>query len=57
MEQTKITKQMIAEFEAELRNDEKSDLTVEKYLRDVRRFITFSSGKPIDKSLVLAYKA
>ena len=57
MEQRKFTKQMIAEFELELRNDEKSELTVEKYLRDVWRFITFSSGKPIDKSLVLAYKA
>lgn len=57
MEQRKITKQMIAEFERELSNDEKSELTVEKYLRDVRRFIAFSSGKLIDKSLVLAYKA
>lgn len=56
MEQRKITNQMIAEFESELRNDEKSKLTVEKYLRDVRRFIACSSGKQIDKSFVLAYK-
>ena len=57
MEQRKITNQMIAEFESKLCNDEKSELTVEKYLRDVRRFIEFSSGDQIDKSLVLAYKA
>ena len=57
MEQRKITKQIIVEFELELRNDEKSELTVEKYLRDVRRFIAFSSKKQIDKGLVLAYKA
>ena len=57
MEQRKITNQMIAEFESALRNDEKSELTVEKYLRDVRHFIAFSAGKQIDKSLVLAYKA
>ena len=57
MEQRKITNQMIAEFKLELRNDEKSELTVEKYLRDVRRFIAFSPGKQIDKGLVLAYKA
>jgi len=57
MEERKITNQMIAKFESALRNDEKSELTVEKYLRDVRRFIAFSSGKQIDKSLVLAYKA
>lgn len=57
MEQRKITNQMIAEFERKLRDDEKSELTVEKYLRDVRRFIKFSSGKQIDKGLALAYKA
>lgn len=57
MKQRKITNQMIAEFGIELCNDEKSKLTVEKYLRDVRHFIAFSLGKPIDKSLVLAYKA
>ena len=57
MEQRAITNQMIAEFELELRNDEKSKLTIEKYLRDVRRFIAFLSGKLIDKGLVLAYKA
>ncbi len=52
-----ITNQMIAEFEIELRNDEKSELTVEKYLRDVRRLIAFSSGNQIDKSFVMAYKS
>ena len=57
MEERKITNQMTSEFEIELRNDEKSELTVEKYLRDIRRFIAFSSGKQIDKSLLLSYKA
>ena len=52
-----ITNRMIAEFEIELRNDEKSELTVEKYLRDVRRLIAFSSGNQIDKSFVMAYKS
>lgn len=52
-----ITNQMITEFEVALRADEKSNLTVEKYLRDVRQFIVFSSEKQINKSLTLAYKA
>ena len=52
MEQRKITNQMIAEFELELRNDEKSELTVEKYLRDVRHMAAFLSEKQIEKPLI-----
>lgn len=52
-----ITNQMLEDFECELRNDEKSGLTVEKYLRDVRHFVRFSFEKQVDKAVVLAYKA
>ena len=52
-----ITSKMITDFEEELRNDEKSDNTVEKYLRDVRCFSEFISGQFVEKSLVLEYKA
>ena len=57
MKKRKINAQMIKEFELELINDEKSELTVEKYLRDVKHFAEFAEGKEIDKPLVLAYKA
>ena len=57
MEEREITKRLLTEFEEKLRQDEKSELTVEKYLRDVRQFMVFLSGERIDKSLVLAYKA
>ena len=52
-----ITNHLLTAFEDTLRRDEKSELTVEKYGRDVRRFAAFAAGTPIDKSLVLAYKA
>ncbi len=52
-----ITSKMIANFEVELRNDEKSSNTIEKYLRDVGCFATFTRGRIIDKALVLEYKA
>ncbi len=52
-----ITSKMITDFELELRNDEKSDNTIEKYLRDVRCFANFINGNVIDKALVLEYKA
>ncbi len=52
-----ITSKMITDFEVDLRNDEKSSNTIEKYLRDVGRFATFAEGDSIDKSMVLEYKA
>ncbi len=52
-----ITSKMITDFETELRNDEKSSNTIEKYLRDVRCFATFAGESTIDKALVLEYKA
>ncbi len=51
-----ITSKMITDFEVELRNDEKSGNTIEKYLRDVRCFARFAGESTIDKALVLEYK-
>ncbi len=52
-----ITSKMITDFEVELRNDEKSSNTIEKYLRDVGAFVVFTRERIIDKALVLEYKA
>ena len=52
-----IDREMLSSFGAKLKNDERSDLTVEKYLRDVRRFIAFARGGAVDREKVLVYKA
>ncbi len=52
-----ITEKLIADFELELRNDEKSGNTIEKYLRDVGAFGVFARERIVDKALVLEYKA
>lgn len=52
-----IAEKKISDFENQLRNDEKSDNTIEKYLRDIRCFSEFANGRIIDKALVLEYKA
>lgn len=44
-------------FKSFLIQEEKSPLTVEKYLRDVRRFLTWLAGRELVKTQVLAYKA
>lgn len=52
-----ITNSIIGDFENYLRSDEKSDNTIEKYLRDVRAFAVFLEAKKINKSLVMEFKA
>ena len=49
------SKELLA-FEEYLREEEKSDATVEKYLRDVRCFYAFLANRSAEKSEVLAYK-
>ena len=52
-----ITQKLIARYEQSMRNDEKSQNTVAKYLHDLRRFSAFAQGRPVDKNLTLEYKA
>ena len=52
-----ITMKMIKNFEVKLRNDEKSDNTIQKYIRDIKAFAVFANSKDITKALVLEYKA
>lgn len=44
-------------YKVYLVEEEKSELTVEKYLRDVRQFLLWLGDKALTKSEVLAYKA
>ena len=51
-----ITSKKIKDFEIHLRNEERSKATIEKYMRDVRCFISFVGDTEIDKQKVLDYK-
>lgn len=53
----KITPSMLASFRQHLFSEERSELTVLKYMRDLRHFVCFSHGAPVDREKVLAYKA
>ena len=48
---------MIRDFEMYLRLDEKSENTIEKYLRDVRAFHNYANSRHVNKALVMEYKA
>lgn len=48
---------MLTEFKNYLTQEEKSPLTIEKYLRDVRGFLQWLGSEPLDKGCVLTYKS
>lgn len=56
MEQKRITEEAIQAFRQYLTRDEKSAVTVEKYLRDIRAFQAFIGKTPVEKELVIHYK-
>ncbi|MDO5140585.1 MAG: tyrosine-type recombinase/integrase [Eubacteriales bacterium] len=51
-----ITQAQLKEFEGQLIAEEKSELTTEKYMRDVRRFAEYVGNRPLSKEMVIMYK-
>ncbi len=52
----RITDMLIQKFRKYLIDEEKSVLTLEKYIRDITVFMEWCSGAEIDKAIVLKYK-
>ena len=51
-----ITARMIAEFKEHLILEERSEITVEKYIRDVKAFSVYTQNADVTKETVIAYK-
>ena len=51
-----ITARMIAEFKEHLILEERSEITIEKYIRDVKAFAKYTQNADITKETVIAYK-
>ena len=56
MEGRLINPEIISRFQKHLIEEEKSDVTIEKYIRDVTAFTSHINGIAITKETVLAYK-
>ena len=56
MDSKQITTDRILAFAEHLRRDEKSEVTIRKYTRDVNRLMQFAAGRQICKELVMEYK-
>ncbi len=51
-----ITEKTIKDFSSHLKSEEKSQSTIEKYLRDVRAFAAAQNGEAVTKEAVIDYK-
>lgn len=56
MKEIRLTELLAAQYAYHLREEEKSRITIEKYLRDVRGFARYLNGQYITKDAVIAYK-
>lgn len=51
-----LNAEMLRDFEVYLRDEEKSNATIEKYLRDLRKMFEYIGSQVVNKQLILAYK-
>ncbi len=52
----KLTVELINQFRNYLVNEEKSQATLEKYIRDITTFMAWLAGRMVDKAIVIEYK-
>ena len=56
MKERYVTAKAIAEFKEHLILEERSDITIEKYIRDVKAFTAYTQNTAVTKETVIAYK-
>lgn len=56
MEERILTQNAVDEFAAHLKNEEKSENTIQKYIHDIKDFMCFTNCLGITKGMVIAYK-
>lgn len=56
MDMRTLTNRHLEDFEKQLRQNEKSEATIEKYLRDAKYFLNYTEEKEVTKEMTAAYK-
>ncbi len=51
-----LTPEIITQFKTHLQNEERSENTIQKYIRDVKALMEFAGGNEITKDTVISYK-
>ncbi|MBO4733540.1 MAG: tyrosine-type recombinase/integrase [Clostridia bacterium] len=57
MEERTLTADVICQFKEHLSLEERSENTIEKYMRDIKAFVAFLSDATLSKETVIEYKA
>ena len=57
MKKRKIDSECLRKFKEHLENEERSEATMEKYMRDAKCFVSFIGKRDLDKQAMLEYKA
>ena len=57
MEKLLITEQLLRRFAKNLRDEEKSPATLDKYVREAKRFAGYAGKRAVDRATALGYKA
>ncbi len=52
-----LTEENISEFAIFLKEEEKTEVTIKKYVRDTEKFYIFAEGKELSKTLTVEYKS
>lgn len=51
-----MTEESVMEYKKFMVENEKSSLTIEKYIRDIRGFLIWNAGKPLERQSILNWK-
>ena len=51
-----ITKELLIQYEKHLREEEKAEATIQKYLRDINKLAAYAGDIPVAKEIMLDYK-
>ena len=57
MQKLLITEPLLRRFAKHLRDEERSPATMDKYIREAKRFADYAGRRAVDRAMTLAYKA
>lgn len=56
MEKRMISENMLEAYQKYLKEEEKSEETIQKYMRDICKFMAYADGKQVNKAMLVKFK-
>ena len=51
-----ITKELLTQYEKHLKEEEKAEATIQKYISDINKLAAYAGNRPVTKEVMLEYK-